>query len=299
MKPTQWRPWLPVAASHESMISTAGAVLLTQTARACGLDRYLSTGMRSWRGPGAVHDPAKILLDLAITVALGGDCAADIAMLRAQPEVFGLVASDPTVSRAIDTLAETDTAVLTAIRAARAAARTWVWQRAGAPTQNGWIVLDPDATVLISHSEKEDATKTWKKTFGFHPLLVFCDHGENGTGEPMAGLLRRGNAGSNTAADHLTVLDDALAQIPAHLRQPDERGQVKVLVRTDAAGATHAFTARIAGLGMEFPSAPICTTSTSTPSSPGFRRKRGHRPTTRTGDLAMVRGWSRRAGWPI
>jgi Transposase DDE domain group 1 len=83
-------------------------------------------------------------------------------------------------------------------------------------------------------------------------LLVFCDHGENGTGEPMAGLLRRGNAGSNTAADHLTVLDDAIAQIPSHLRQPGTDGKVKVLVRTDAAGATHAFTARIAELGMQF-----------------------------------------------
>jgi hypothetical protein len=234
------------------MISTAGSVLLAQTARVCGLERHLSTGMRSWRAPRAIHHPAKILLDLAIAVAVGGDCAADIAVLRAQPEVFGVVASDPTVSRAIDTLALADTEVLTAIRAARAAARAWVWQQAGAPTQNGWIVLDPDATILISHSEKEDATKTWKKTFGFHPLLVFCDHGDEGTGEPVAGLLRRGNAGSNTAADHLTVLDEALAQIPAHLRQPDERGQVKVLVRTDAAGATHTFTARIAELGMQF-----------------------------------------------
>ncbi len=252
MKRTQWRPWLPIVASRESMISTAGGVLLTQTARVSGLQRQLRAGVRPWRRSRAVHDPAKILLDLAITVALGGDSAADIALLRAQPEVFGLVASDPTVSRAIDDLAEADTPALTAIRAARAGARAWVWHQAGTPTQDGWIVLDPDATILISHSEKEDATKTWKKTFGFHPLLVFCDHGDNGTGEPVAGLLRRGNAGSNTAADHLTVLEEALAQIPHHLRQPDEQGRVKVLVRTDAAGATHAFTARIAGLGMEF-----------------------------------------------
>ena len=183
---------------------------------------------------------------------MGGDCAADIAVLRAQSDVFGPVASDPTVSRTIDDVADAGTEALTAIRAARASARSWVWQRAGAPAQDGWIVLDPDATVLISHSEKQDAAKTWKKTFGFHPLLVFCDHGDGGTGEPVAGLLRPGNAGSNTAADHLTVLDDALAQIPACLRQPDENGKVKVLVRTDAAGATHAFTARIDALGMQF-----------------------------------------------
>jgi hypothetical protein len=239
-------------ASDESMISTAGAVLLAQTARVSGLDHQLRVGVQPWRRPRAVHDPAKILLDLAITVAVGGDCAADISLLRSQPGAFGLVASDPTVSRVIDDLAEAGAPALTALRAARAGARAWVWQRAGTPAQDGWIVLDPDATVLISHSDKEDATKTWKKTFGFHPLLVFCDHGETGTGEPVAGLLRRGNAGSNTAADHLTVLDDALAQIPPHLRQPDEHGKVKVLVRTDAAGATHAFTARIAGLGMQF-----------------------------------------------
>lgn len=252
MKRTQWRPWLPVVAGGESMISTAGGVLLAQSARITGLDRHLSLGVRPWRRSRAIHDPAKILVDLAITVALGGDCAADIALLRAQPGVFGTVASAPTVSRVIDDLADAGTEALTAIRAARASARAWVWQRAGAPTQDGWIVLDPDATVLISHSEKEDAAKTWKKTFGFHPLLVFCDHGDGGTGEPVAGLLRRGNAGSNTAADHLTVLDDALAQIPAHLRQPDEHGKVKVLVRTDAAGATHTFTTRIDQLGMQF-----------------------------------------------
>ncbi len=93
MKRTQWRPWLPVAAGGESMISTAGGVLLTQSARITGLDRYLSVGVRPWRRARAIHDPAKILVDLAITVALGSGCAADIALLRAQPGVFGMVAA--------------------------------------------------------------------------------------------------------------------------------------------------------------------------------------------------------------
>lgn len=252
MKRTQWRPWLPIVASGESLISHAGGVLLAQTSRTCGLDRALSAALRRWRRPRAVHDPAKVLLDLAITVAAGGDCAADIALLRTQPDVFGSVASDPTVSRVIDDLADAEQPALDAIRTARATARARVWHQADAPTQDGWIVLDPDATLLISHSDKQDAAKTWKKTFGFHPLLVFCDHGDTGTGEPVAGLLRPGNAGANTAADHLTVLDEALAQIPAHLRQPDPDGQVRVLVRTDAAGATHAFTTRITELGMQF-----------------------------------------------
>jgi hypothetical protein len=252
VKRTQWRPWLPVVAGGESLISWAGGVLVTQTARACGLDQAVSAGLRRWRRARAIHDPAKIMLDLAVTVALGGDCAADIAVLRAQPGVFGLVASDPTVSRVIDLLASAGSDALTAIRAARAVARAWVWRHAGAPTQAGKIVVDLDATILISHSEKEKATKTWKKTFGHHPLLGFVDHGDGGTGEPVAGLLRAGRAGSNTAHDHVAVLDDALAQIPAHLREPDQHGRVAVLVRTDAAGATHTFTEHIDMLGMAF-----------------------------------------------
>jgi hypothetical protein len=239
-------------AGGESLISTAGGVLLTQTARVCGLDRALSTGLRRWRHARAIHDPAKILLDLAVTVALGGDCAADIAVLRAQPGVFGQVASDPTVSRAIDRLANAGSDAVAAIRSARAVGRAWVWRHAGVPAQAGTVVVDLDATILISHSDKEKATKTWKKTFGHHPLLGFVDHGDGGTGEPVAGLLRAGSAGSNTAKDHIVVLDDALAQIPTHLREPDDDGRVAVLVRTDAAGATHAFTERIVERGMSF-----------------------------------------------
>jgi hypothetical protein len=252
VKRTQWRPWLPVVAGGESLISTAGGLLLAQTARVCGLDRALSAGLLRWKHTRAIHDPAKTLLDLAITVVLGGDCAADIAVLRAQPGVFGPVASDPTVSRTIDRLASASNDTLAAIRTARAVARAWVWRHAGAPAQAGKIVVDLDATILIAHSDKEKATKTWKKTFGHHPLLGFVDHGEGGTGEPVAGLLRVGSAGSNTAEDHIQVLDEALAQIPAHLREPDGQGRVAVLVRTDAAGATHAFTQRIAELGMTF-----------------------------------------------
>lgn len=113
-------------------------------------------------------------------------------------------------------------------------------------------MLDLDATLVTAHSEKEWAARTWKKGFGFHSLLAFVDHGEGGTGEPMAGLLRRGNAGSNTIADHICVLDDALAQLPEQVIAVDEQGRRAILVRTDAAGATHGFTQRVAELGMQF-----------------------------------------------
>lgn len=123
VKRTQWRPWLSVIAGGESLISSAGGVLLGQTARVCGLERTLATALKPWRLPLAVHDPGKIVTDLAIAVALGGDCAADIAVLRSQSGVFGLVASDPTVSRLIARLAADADRALAAIRGARATAR--------------------------------------------------------------------------------------------------------------------------------------------------------------------------------
>jgi len=226
--------------------------LLVETARRSGLTRELSRRLGPWRRPLATHDPGKIVLDLAVTVALGGDAAADVAVLRAQPAVFGPVASDPTVSRLIGRLADDADDALTAITTARAVARERVWAWAGAPTQQGSVVIDLDATLVTAHSDKQDATRTWKKTFGFHPLLGFVDHGAGGMGEPVAELLRPGRAGSNTAVDHVQALDAALAQIPAALRVPAVDGRRQVLVRTDAAGATREFAAHLAACGVEF-----------------------------------------------
>lgn len=256
MKDTGLRPWLPVIAGGASLVSHAGATLLVETARRCGLVRELSSRLRRWRKPLAIHDPGKIVLDLAVAVALGGDAAADVAVLRAQPGVFGRVASDPTVSRLVTTLAGDVNAALAAVAAARATVRERVWRHAGAPIQQGRVVIDLDATLVGAHSDKEDATRTWKKTFGFHPLLGFVDHGgadhHGGGGEPVAELLRPGKAGSNTAADHVTVLDAALAQVPASVRRPDEHGRIPVLVRTDAAGATKEFAAHLHRTSVEF-----------------------------------------------
>jgi hypothetical protein len=100
--------------------------------------------------------------------------------------------------------------------------------------------------------DKQDATRTWKRTFGFHPLLSFADHGVGGAGEPLAELLRPGRAGSNTVVDHIAVFDTALAQLPAPLRARDQQGRVAVLVRTDAAGATKDFAAHLAEAGVQF-----------------------------------------------
>jgi len=168
---------LRVVAGSESLISSAGGALLIETAAAVGLDQALSEGLRPWRGRRAVHDPGKVLVDLAVAVALGGDCLADVAVVRAQPDLFGDVASDPTVSRLVAVLAIDAPAALAAVRQARAQARERLWQLSPPVGTDGPIVVDLDATIVLAHSEKEGATPTWKRTFGFHPLLAFLDHG--------------------------------------------------------------------------------------------------------------------------
>jgi hypothetical protein len=205
--------------------------------RVTGLARGLSQNLARWRAPRAVHDPGKIIADLAAAVALGGDCLADIAVLREQPELAGPVASDPVVSRLVSTLAADGPRALKAVRSARAAARERAWALAGdaAPGAGGALVtVDLDATIVIAHSEKDQAAPTWKKTFGFHPMTAWADHGQDGNGEPLAIVLRPGNAGSNTAADHVEAARLSLAQLPRHLRG-------RVLVRADSGGGTHEF----------------------------------------------------------
>ncbi|MFE3280294.1 IS1380 family transposase [Nocardia sp. NPDC059239] len=245
-KTTSWYPSLKVDGDGAGVVSQAGAVALVRTAVAVGLDRALSQALTPWRKSMATHDPGKIMLDLAVTVAVGGDCAADVGMLRSEPGVFGPVASDPTVSRLIAALAAQPRKALSALASARSSARTAAWQRAGqhapghAVTAADPLIIDLDATLVDAHSEKEHAAPTFKRGFGFHPLLAFADHGAGGTGEPLAALLRPGNAGANTAADHKKVLAAALEQLPW---QPGYRVGKKVLVRSDAGCGTHEFAA--------------------------------------------------------
>jgi len=233
------------------------------TARLAGLGRELSSALAPWRPARAVHDPGKVLLDVATAVALGGDCLADVAAVRAQPAVFGPVASDPTVSRVVAALAADIDVSLPAIRAARATARAAVWARsrplAGTPgrRRGGQVIIDIDATLVTAHSDKELATPTHKRGFGFSPMCAFVDHGEHGTGETLVAALRPGKASPWAVDDHLEVLEQALAQLP-------EPERAQVLVRTDTGGCSKAFLRHITEAGLEY--------------SIGVRR-----PTTRTG----------------
>lgn len=229
-------PQVQVDETASGAVSQAGAVVLVETARASGLDRSLSAALAPWRAPTAVLDPGKILIDVAVSLAAGGDCLADVAVFRGAPEVFGRVASDPTVSRLFATLAADAPKALSAIRAARAAARARAWTLAGAhapdhdTSASQPLVIDLDATLVRAHSEKEQARPTDKRGYGFHPLWAFLDHGPDGTGEALAVKLHPGNAGSNTAADHIEVTRQALKQLPEH--EAGRRPGRKVLIRT-------------------------------------------------------------------
>jgi hypothetical protein len=240
-------PMLVLDPVRESLVSSSGGVLLGRTINLSGLGRSLSAALSPWRSPRAAHDPGKVLLDVATAVALGGDCLADVAVVRAQPEVFGPAASDPTVSRLVAALAGDVDAAVAAIASARAAARDRVWVRrrpvAGCP--GGQVTIDMDATLVTAHSEKELASPTFKRGFGFHPLFAFVDHGENGSGETVAQMLRTGSAGANCAADHIAVLNQALGQLP-------ERERHNVVVRTDTGGGVKDFLHHITDLGLEF-----------------------------------------------
>ena len=204
-------PQAGVEAGEVPAVGPAGARLLTGAVRAVGLDTALSGALAPWRRPLAVHDPGRIVVDLALCAALGGDHLSDLAVLRSQGELFGPVASDPTVCRLMKTLAGDADAVEAAVEAARGEVRRRVWSLAGENSPTAGIsaesplVIDVDATLVEVHSAKEGAAPTFKGGFGYHPLTAWFDHGADGAGECAAIMLRPGNAGANTAADHIEV----------------------------------------------------------------------------------------------
>ena len=215
-----------VVADTTGVVSHAGSALLRELADTLGLSAGLSEAMAPTHQRPSAHDPGRVVRDLAVMLADGGDCLADLGALRDQVDLFGAVASDSTAFRVIDSI---DDERLEAIRVARARARERAWAAGARP---GEIVLDIDSTLVTAHSDKEGAAPTYKRGFGFHPMLCYLG------GEPLAGVLRPGNAGANTAADHIAVLVDALDQLPEAVREVEG---TPILVRTDSAGATHEF----------------------------------------------------------
>ena len=226
-----------VTTDGEGLASHAGTALLAEVADRSGLTEALSVAMGDCGIAWRVHDPGVVLTHLAVAIADGADCLSKLAVLRNQEALFGPVASHPTAWRAVEAVASVE---LAGIDAARAAARERIWAAGGAPST---VTLDFDATLLDAHSEKQYAAPTYKRGFGFHPLGVWCDE----TTEFVAGMLRPGNAGANSAADHVAMLDAALAQLPPEWRAGHGAGDVPadvihpILARADSAGATHGF----------------------------------------------------------
>jgi hypothetical protein len=215
-----------VTSDGEGLVSHAGSALLAQIADKSGLTRALSVRLAGLKQRESGHDPGRVVRDLAVMLADGGDCLADLGVVRDQDALFGAVASDSTAFRVIDKVASTP-GLLDALADAHAIAREHVWAQTRAPDR---VTIEVDATLVGSHSEKEGAAGTYKGGYGFHPLMAYCDE----TGEALASILRPGNAGSNTAADHIAVIQDALEQVPEDVIET-----IEILVRADSAGATH------------------------------------------------------------
>jgi hypothetical protein len=241
-----------VSADGAGVVSHAGVALLRELAEYTGLVAGVSGALIGAYKGVPVHAPGRVFTDLAVAIADGADAVSGIAVLGDREELFGPVASMPTAWRVLDRI---DEHRLRLVRAARGEARVQAWAAGAGPDLAEWLYIDFDATITIAHSEKENAAATWKHTFGYHPLLAFLDRPDVSGGEALAGLLRPGNAGSNTAADHIEVLDMALAALPAHARpRPGDPHSPRVLARSDSAGATHAFAAvcRKRGVGFSF-----------------------------------------------
>jgi hypothetical protein len=237
MQHNGWDHALKVTGDGTGLVGHAGAILLRKAADQAGLTAGLGAALQR-AGKSPLFDRGAALVSMAVAVALGATSMSDIAVLAHLAPVLGAAPSGPTIRRTLD-LAGTP-AVLDRIARARAKARAHVWKLiegtpAGFPwlviagkALTGWLVIDIDATLVTARSDKEGASPTWKKGYGFHPLGAWAAN----TRECLAMLLRPGNAGSNTFADHKEVLAAAVRQVPARFRK-------KIMVRVDGAGASH------------------------------------------------------------
>ena len=247
MEPNAWS-WskdLTVEVAGHGVVSHAGSAVLRLLADNSGLTGALSKALGR-RGFTPVHDRGRVLVDTAVCIADGGRVLSDLAALRDQGELYGPVASDPTLWRALEEIGADQRE---RIATARAKIRRQVWaltearhgaipaSRVADVDLGATVVIRMDATIQIAHSDKEQATGTFKGSYGHHPLTAWCDN----TRESLAFLLRPGRAGSNTASDHVAVLTEAIAQVPARYRR-------NLLITVDGAGATLDLINHITGL---------------------------------------------------
>jgi Transposase DDE domain group 1 len=176
-----------VTADGEGLVSHAGVVLLVELADRLGVTAALSRALAGTRERRSAHDPGRVLRDVAVMLADGGDCVTDMDACQGQERLFGARASETTTHRVLKSI---DEQLLDRIRAARAKARSLVWDAGARPDT---ITLNIEAALVTAHSDKELAAGNYKHGYGFHPLNCYLDE----TGEALAAILRPGNAGSN------------------------------------------------------------------------------------------------------
>ncbi|HEX2322589.1 MAG TPA: IS1380 family transposase [Streptosporangiaceae bacterium] len=244
MNVTGWSRGLVVTGGGSGVVSHAGVVLLRQVADRTGLTGGLSQALADDRP--LRHDRGRVLADLACAIADGAEVISDFRVMADQRELLGPVASVPTLWRALEEIASGGENTARRVTAAVHAARRSAWSRIEARHGSlpgvqvadkvlaGVTCIRLDATVIPSHSDGKEGAEPNFKGFGHHPLLAYCDN----TREPLAGMLRPGSAGSNTAADHVAVLDQAIAALPPRHRR-------RLMITCDGAGASHDLLTRL------------------------------------------------------
>ena len=237
-----------VTGDGAGLVSHAGLAWLAETADLAGLTAEFSAAMAAV--PQRRHDPGRTLAQVVLALADGATCLSDLAGIREQRSMFGPVASEATVWRTFNQIGPVE---LRGIAAARAAARARAWAAGAGPEGDG-LIIDFDATLINTRADKQDARPNYKRGYGHHPLLAMIAE----TDEVLAGILRPGNAGSNTSIDHVTLLNQAVTQLPAEWSAGHEPGddvglvQHKILARADSGGGSHWFAEECVDRNVEF-----------------------------------------------
>lgn len=260
LKNTGVFPAVPVATSGQALVSHAGLNVLTSFVDALGFNRLCEDRLGQFVKARASYRPGAILGSLALMLAAGGEHVSDLDILRSSPGVFGKITSNSTISRFFERTVANPDLFDYGFQTLSRELRSRVWEAAGdrnpalTATAVDPLILDLDATLVTSHSDKEQAVGTYKGGYGFAPFVASIDYGTgHGTGEVLAVVMRPGNAGANSADDHIKTFNQAIAQLPDGFY--DQDGQLmgeKILVRTDSAGASRKFLHYLSSLGVQF-----------------------------------------------
>lgn len=253
-------PVLPVSTTSQALVSQAGLNVVTSFVDALGFGALCEDRLGQFVPAGARHRPGGILGSVAVMLAGGGEHVSDLDILRGSAGVFGKVASNATMSRFFQQAAAAPDVFDHGFATLTRELRSRVWEAAGdrnpalTATALDPLIIDLDATLVTSHSDKEQAVGTYKGGYGFAPFIASVDYGAgNGGGEILAAVLRPGNAGANSAKDHIKIFEQAVAQLPdAFYTQDGVLMGEKVLVRTDSAGASRKFLHYLSSLGVQF-----------------------------------------------